>query len=125
RSYSQCSSSYTSRCILPSSFFSNATATTAIYTLSLHVALPIFRVDAFGVCHLKKGREDAVFIHLLYPNSVLGQIHERNWGKAGRSEEHTSELQSRGQLVCRLLLEKKNNCHKRARLYRKERRSQR
>lgn len=33
------------------------------------------RVDAFGVCHLKKGREDAVFIHLLYPNSVLGQIH--------------------------------------------------
>jgi predicted dehydrogenase len=33
------------------------------------------RVDAFGVCHLKKDREDAVFIHLLYPNSVLGQIH--------------------------------------------------
>ena len=33
------------------------------------------RVDAFGVCHLKKNREDAVFIHLLYPNSVLGQIH--------------------------------------------------
>src|SRR5258706_4201222 len=33
------------------------------------------RIDAFGVCHLKKGREDAAFIHLLYPNSVLGQIH--------------------------------------------------
>jgi predicted dehydrogenase len=33
------------------------------------------RVDAFGVCHLKEAREDAVFIHLLYPNSVLGQIH--------------------------------------------------
>src|SRR5882672_8522834 len=33
------------------------------------------RVEAFGVCHLKKGREDAVFIHLLYPNAVLGQIH--------------------------------------------------
>lgn len=32
-------------------------------------------VEAFGVCHLKKGREDAVFIHLRYPNAVLGQIH--------------------------------------------------
>jgi predicted dehydrogenase len=37
-------------------------------------AIPV-KIEAHGVCHLKKGREDAVFIHLVYPNSILGQIH--------------------------------------------------
>src|SRR5271165_7653889 len=73
-------------------FFFNDTATTEIYTLSLHDALPIFkaRTDRFR----QRGN--------LLP-------HEDQT----RSEEHTSELQSRENLVCRLLLEKKKN-HKRA-----------
>src|SRR5438093_13169319 len=71
-------------------FFFTPPATTDIYTLSLHDALPISfhreRPDP---------RRDA-----LEPSALLG-------GK--RSEEHTSELQSLTNLVCRLLLEKKNN----------------
>src|SRR2546428_5916174 len=70
-------------------FFFNDTATTEIYTLSLHDALPI--CDKRPEAGRAARREDA----LLY-------------GSAGRrSEEHTSELQSRSDLVCRLLLEKK------------------
>src|SRR5258708_36961050 len=74
-------------------FFFNDTATTEIYTLSLHDALPI--------CggHRRPGaarRDDGVRLALL---------HERRL----RSEEHTSELQSPDHLVCRLLLEKKKN----------------
>src|SRR5438067_13496966 len=79
-------------------FFSNDTATTHIYTLSLHDALPI---SIFG---LGAGFE-----------IVDGPVGEDIGGVAlgihRRSEEHTSELQSRFDLVCRLLLEKKN--HKR------------
>src|SRR5271166_7144016 len=70
-------------------FFFNDTATTEIYTLSLHDALPISVKPAWE----KRTR------HLL---TVAGR-------QQVRSEEHTSELQSRGHLVCRLLLEKKNN----------------
>src|SRR2546428_641705 len=70
-------------------FFFNDTATTEIYTLSLHDALPI--------CHLL-GR----LSHRL-PGRRLGD----RGGHRHRSEEHTSELQSRSDLVCRLLLEKK------------------
>src|SRR6478672_8942107 len=69
-------------------FFFNDTATTEIYTLSLHDALPISspRRSPYGApCH----------------RSVTT-------GEEMRSEEHTSELQSRSDLVCRLLLEKKN-----------------
>src|SRR5438067_7957269 len=81
-------------------FLFNDPATTAIYTLSLHDALPIFtqrcsietipakpRANVFRICfgRLKKAART-------------------------RSEEHTSELQSRFDLVCRLLLEKKNPC---------------
>src|SRR5437870_7375676 len=66
-------------------FFFNDTATTEIYTLSLHDALPILLC-----CHS-------------LPSVWFG------WPRrTRRSEEHTSELQSRGHLVCRLLLEKKN-----------------
>src|SRR6266436_9701543 len=67
-------------------FFFNDTATTEIYTLSLHDALPILRVGG--------GWNDA---------DIGGSGLER---ARTRSEEHTSELQSRLQLVCRLLLEK-------------------
>src|SRR5471030_3505686 len=66
-------------------FFFNDTATTEIYTLSLHDALPISRV-----------------------HTVAGQYRPRGWTDwTQRSEEHTSELQSLRHLVCRLLLEKK------------------
>src|SRR6185503_21356191 len=68
-------------------FFFNDTATTEIYTLSLHDALPIS--------------------HALRPEPAgLGQ-HVGGSARDERSEEHTSELQSRLHLVCRLLLEKK------------------
>src|SRR2546429_4165635 len=69
-------------------FFFNDTATTEIYTLSLHDALPIFIVHRARDMSRWLGR--------------LGGA-----GEASRSEEHTSELQSRLHLVCRLLLEKK------------------
>src|SRR6266487_7128178 len=67
-------------------FFFNDTATTEIYTLSLHDALPICRDQ---------------------PTLDLGQSESRLRAHHGRSEEHTSELQSPVHLVCRLLLEKK------------------
>src|SRR5258707_10698269 len=70
-------------------FFFNDTATTEIYTLSLHDALPICHGDGAG------GNVAA----------VAGAA--RDAQAALRSEEHTSELQSRQYLVCRLLLEKK------------------
>src|SRR6195256_7040950 len=66
-------------------FFFNDTATTEIYTLSLHDALPIYRI------HRRRPRSCFPFYHLHHT----------------RSEEHTSELQSPMYLVCRLLLEKK------------------
>src|SRR2546430_17114903 len=70
-------------------FFFNDTATTEIYTLSLHDALPIWT----GVADFTIG------LHL---NSLDSSDEVQ-----GRSEEHTSELQSQSNLVCRLLLEKK------------------
>src|SRR5436305_5404717 len=73
-------------------FFFNNPATTEIYTLSLHDALPISRILVGLV----------VARHRLAADELRG---ERG---AVRSEEHTSELQSRPHLVCRLLLEKKN-----------------
>src|SRR2546428_9898331 len=75
-------------------FFFNDTATTEIYTLSLHDALPISRSLFADFC-IFGGR---VFHHRAPDRSVKH-----------RSEEHTSELQSRSDLVCRLLLEKKKN----------------
>src|SRR5438552_12741368 len=81
---------------ISSIFFFNATATTEIYTLSLHDALPIFGV----VRHV----EDPPAAHVESPWYVGAR-------EALRSEEHTSELQSPDHLVCRLLLEKKNQDH--------------
>src|SRR3712207_8443321 len=78
-------------------FFFNDTATTEIYTLSLHDALPIFRGLKYG-CGL--GLCGACTSH------INGKA-TRTCITPVRSEEHTSELQSRQYLVCRLLLEKK------------------
>src|SRR2546422_8200751 len=97
-------------------FFFNDTATTEIYTLSLHDALPIcVPVPKGGVAY---SADQAVYRATEIGASrwvVKTQIHSGARGKAGgiklctsdRSEEHTSELQSRLHLVCRLLLEKK------------------
>src|SRR6266545_3727307 len=71
-------------------FFFNDTATTEIYTLSLHDALPIS----------PSARSSSNRCNSCWPPSPASM---------GRSEEHTSELQSLAYLVCRLLLEKKNN----------------
>src|SRR3712207_9341526 len=85
-------------------FFFNDTATTEIYTLSLHDALPI---SDFLVRELL--RERARERHDGTPGrGVVEQLPAALVGRdRGRSEEHTSELQSRQYLVCRLLLEKK------------------
>src|SRR5437588_7785977 len=82
-------------------FFFNDTATTEIYTLSLHDALPIF----FRII----SPEGADLSALSPLKSVLatGKTISKN-----RSEEHTSELQSHSDLVCRLLLEKKKKKEK-------------
>src|SRR3712207_8254564 len=81
-------------------FFFNDTATTEIYTLSLHDALPIFGGQATGV---QPGGEHPVAA--LGEHRLRVELHALD-GQL-RSEEHTSELQSRQYLVCRLLLEKK------------------
>src|SRR6266702_8724236 len=72
-------------------FFFNDTATTEIYTLSLHDALPIPRSNRH------RSATSSVASHSLGRSA--------NTARISRSEEHTSELQSRGHLVCRLLLE--------------------
>src|SRR5258708_19032172 len=88
--------------LLPSFFFFNDTATTEIYTLSLHDALPISTIAASapfisGIARsmiIKSGFSSSAFLIPSAPSEA-------------RSEEHTSELQSPDHLVCRLLLEKK------------------
>src|SRR5438552_14122516 len=80
-------------------FFFHAPATTEIYTLSLHDALPILGLGVGGV-----GSYGAVY-HLL--NNGLAKAFAFLAVGNIRSEEHTSELQSPDHLVCRLLLEKK------------------
>src|SRR2546425_9760422 len=84
-------------------FFFNDTATTEIYTLSLHDALPISREQ--GIAYIRD--------HTRVPRLRAAVPVDRYpiWPAQGlsyaRSEEHTSELQSLAYLVCRLLLEKK------------------
>src|SRR5438034_8201407 len=88
-------------------FFFNDPATTEIYTLSLHDALPIsFQSRMFSWWRGSR-----------FPISQFGMVRPPRWasspfsclvcGSGFRSEEHTSELQSHSDLVCRLLLEKK------------------
>src|SRR2546429_8959683 len=79
-------------------FFFNDTATTEIYTLSLHDALPISDRSRGGGPARAEGTGEA---------SPGFQCRETEGSRLMRSEEHTSELQSRLHLVCRLLLEKK------------------
>src|SRR3712207_7312831 len=93
-------------CMMFLFFFFNDTATTEIYTLSLHDALPIY-VLGEGI---DEGPGDVlVHVHPLGRDAGLPGVAEpRHLDLGRRSEEHTSELQSRQYLVCRLLLEKKN-----------------
>src|SRR2546430_10428669 len=102
-------------------FFFNDTATTEIYTLSLHDALPISRLlqldhllDA-GAVELALGGQDVADTQVAAHHRALRCIQRQNCLavshaaslRPGRSEEHTSELQSQSNLVCRLLLETK------------------
>src|SRR2546421_8858584 len=81
-------------------FFFNDTATTEIYTLSLHDALPICTWTTRGPI---RGRSTGKCAATAWRSACSA----RTSPAPGRSEEHTSELQSRSDLVCRLLLEKK------------------
>src|SRR2546430_8831409 len=85
-------------------FFFNDTATTEIYTLSLHDALPIFLAEEVN---------KIIFRRLRLPAYNTWRRKRLKLATPGvRSEEHTSELQSQSNLVCRLLLEKKKkNLH--------------
>src|SRR3712207_7414614 len=95
-------------------FFFNDTATTEIYTLSLHDALPICILAMTGLLWVlicgRLARPTASSLD--WSRAMLRSTLSRSITTAGvpnsRSEEHTSELQSRQYLVCRLLLEKKN-----------------
>src|SRR3712207_7635469 len=93
------------------SFFFNDTATTEIYTLSLHDALPISARVRNVLTARPLGPPPTTIVSVLMsagsaprPTGPLRPTY-----RPPRSEEHTSELQSRQYLVCRLLLEKKNN----------------
>src|SRR3712207_7359013 len=90
-------------------FFFNDTATTEIYTLSLHDALPISPLaehrQGLVLERLAQERRDRPAVVRAHPRAVGVE------DAGDRSEEHTSELQSRQYLVCRLLLEKKNTAH--------------
>src|SRR3712207_8636558 len=94
-------------------FFFNDTATTEIYTLSLHDALPIFlRAENCSTAHSTLGGLWAARFGLIGPGLAVAdgpgpEYLTEETVRAHRSEEHTSELQSRQYLVCRLLLEKK------------------
>src|SRR2546429_6397940 len=96
---------------IPTVFFFNDTATTEIYTLSLHDALPIF-TDAWQEILQRRagngetGAYPAAVRELLGEMAAAGVLMQSN---IKRSEEHKSELQSRLHLVCRFLLEKKKD----------------
>src|SRR2546422_5407187 len=88
-------------------FFLNDPATTEIYPLSLHDALPISRdICPAPMPIAASSRTRRIAFDLTAPTAA--QANRRSRHSASRSEEHTSELQSRLHLVCRLLLEKKN-----------------
>src|SRR5437016_9687469 len=89
-------------------FFFNDTATTEIYTLSLHDALPI---------SLSRGSPSSSNISSCPTNPILSSCRAT---RKPRSEEHTSELQSLTNLVCRLLLEKKKTKKKECNKTRKD-----
>src|SRR5205809_3466153 len=90
-----------------------ATSTSTIYTLSLHDALPIFALEIVGVAAVIEGGlvarvEAQGLVVVVQGPAVVVFLGVDDYNEAlRRSEEHTSELQSRLHLVCRLLLEKK------------------
>src|SRR5439155_17053048 len=99
-------------------FYLTATATPLIHSLSLHDALPIYHAAVVqkpglmeAVHHIVVDEGGAAFVHhlgLLLRVEILPDMTDDAQDQDDeRSEEHTSELQSRGHLVCRLLLEKK------------------
>src|SRR2546428_13806922 len=83
-------------------FFFNDPATPEIYPLSLHDPLPIFPAARLARCPGRPMEDDAKARRAAHGDRQAAWILDR-------SEEHTSELQSRSDLVCRLLLEKKTN----------------
>src|SRR5437870_8692428 len=93
-------------------------ATTEIYTLSLHDALPIFQIESLPYEQILEKYDRPTSFYYIDPPYFQRKLYKFNFSEADfqrlqeqlarRSEEHTSELQSRGHLVCRLLLEKKN-----------------
>src|SRR5207247_10221774 len=103
----------------PRYFFVNVSASTCIYTLSLHDALPIYL--HFARFRERRRERSAEGMQLFFPRHLFDRDGDVDWAAtmrdtavlephhlaAQRSEEHTSELQSRVDLVCRLLLEKK------------------
>src|SRR5207237_8250884 len=102
--------SYSPRLCLMSSFTSSSQhpPATAIYTLSLHDALPIWAslMSSTRSCRSAISRQAAVSVPVAAPTAPTHSITSTAAGLL-RSEEHTSELQSHLNLVCRLLLEKK------------------
>src|SRR5690625_6612636 len=96
-----------------STFSFTATSTTQLYTLSLHDALPISpyaRGRAKPHVNNSKPKVEGSDTRRNEPENYSGLVNDGNNASiSSRSEEHTSELQSRGHLVCRLLLEKKKN----------------
>src|SRR3712207_7876347 len=96
-----------SRRLVYSFFFFNDTATTEIYTLSLHDALPILMrcgLKATGSLRASSAGMSVCTRRTAWLLVIMVSMQGESWS---RSEEHTSELQSRQYLVCRLLLEKK------------------
>src|SRR2546430_10678356 len=98
---------------MASFFFFNDTATTEIYTLSLHDALPISpptRTPAVAPIQVSRRHQMPSTISGQNEDAAMANAHPTSSPRenrlTGRSEEHTSELQSQSNLVCRLLLEK-------------------
>src|SRR3712207_7293863 len=89
---------------MPLLFFFNDTATTEIYTLSLHDALPISGDVGAVAPVVDPAPQREADLHA--PHGGIAELQAARRARE-RSEEHTSELQSRQYLVCRLLLEKK------------------
>src|SRR5206468_9190400 len=103
-------------------FFFNHPPTTKFYTLSLHDALPICIVVMCmraGLYQTKKGLLVFLGSFRSRKSMTLAEISSSTVLERNRSEEHTSELQSRSDLVCRLLLEKKKKTKKKNHVFKK------